>query len=64
MKNYLGTLVGAVASKLDQQTFISEFKSHWVPHSSGFVLHLSKKLYKLQKNYLDTLNAAVASKLD
>ena len=33
-----------MVSKLDLQTFMSEFNSHWVPHSYGLVLHLSKKL--------------------
>ena len=36
-----------MVSKLDLQTYTSEFKSHWVPHSYGLVPHLSKKLSKL-----------------
>ena len=32
-----------MVSKLDQQTFSSEFESHWVSHSYGLVSHLSKK---------------------
>ncbi len=33
--------------KFEEQTCKSEFESHWVPHSFGLVLHLSKKLSKL-----------------
>ena len=36
-----------MVSKLDWQTYTSEFESHWVPHSYGLVPHLSKKLSKL-----------------
>ncbi len=43
----LGTSSGVMVSKLDWQTYTSEFESHWVPHSYGLVLHLSKKLSKL-----------------
>ena len=48
----LACLVGratyiVMVSKLDQQTFTSEFKSHLVPLSYVFVPHLSKKLCKL-----------------
>ena len=32
---------------LDLQTFMSEFESHWVHHSFGFVPHRSKELRKL-----------------
>ena len=38
---------GVMVSKLDKQTYTSEFESHWVPLSYGLVLHLSKKLCKL-----------------
>ena len=34
-------------SKLDEQTYTSEFESHWVPLSYGLVPHLSQKLSKL-----------------
>ena len=34
-------------SKLDYKTFTSELESHWMPHSYGLVLHLSKVLSKL-----------------
>ncbi len=37
---------GVMVSKLDSQTYSSVFKSHWVPLSCGFVLHLSKKFNK------------------
>ena len=37
-----------MASKLDMQTYMSEFESHWVPHSYGHELHLSEKLIKLR----------------
>ena len=43
----LATSVGVMVSKVDLQAFTSEFDSHWVPHSCGFVLHLSKKPSKL-----------------
>ena len=38
---------GVMVSKLDKQTYTSEFLSHWVPISYGLVPHLSKKLSKL-----------------
>ena len=38
---------GVIVSKLDEQTYTSEFESYWVPHSYGLVPHLSKKLCKL-----------------
>ena len=38
---------GLMDSKLDQQTYTTEFESHWVPLSYGLVPHLSKKLSKL-----------------
>ena len=34
-----------MVSKLDKQTFKSEFESHWVPHSFGLVLHLKEKSF-------------------
>ena len=37
---------GVMVSKLDLQTYTSEFESHWVPLSCGLVPHLSKKLSK------------------
>ena len=42
----LGALGGVMVSKLDYQSFTSEFDSHWVPHSYGLVPHLNKKLSK------------------
>ena len=42
-----GTSGGVMVSKLDQQTYTSEFESHWVPHSFGLVLNRSKELRKL-----------------
>ena len=36
-----------MVSKVDYQTYTSGLESHWVPHSYGFVPHLSKKLSKL-----------------
>ena len=36
----LGVSVGVMVSKLDQQTFTSDFKSHWVSHSNGLVPYL------------------------
>ena len=36
-------------SKLDYQTFTSEFESHWIPHPYGFVPPLSKKFSKFQQ---------------
>ena len=38
----MGTLHGVIVSKLDYHTIFSEFDSHWVPHTFGFVLQLSK----------------------
>ena len=37
-----------MVSKLDEQTYTSEFESQWVPLSYGLVPHLSKMLSKLQ----------------
>ena len=45
-----GTSGSVMVSKLDLQTYTSEFESHWVPHSYGFVPHLSKKLSKLPQS--------------
>ena len=45
LHRFLGTSGGVMVSK---QTFMSEFKSHWVPHSYHLVPYLSKKLRKLQ----------------
>ena len=36
-----------MVSKLDEQTYKSEFESHWVPHSFRFVTHRIKELRKL-----------------
>ena len=43
-----GASGGIMVSKLDKQTCMSEFESHWVPLSYGLVPHLSKMLSKLQ----------------
>ena len=43
----LGASSGVMDSKLDKQTFTSEFKSHWVPPLYDLVPHLRKKLSKL-----------------
>ena len=37
-----------MVSKLDEQIFMNEFESHWVPHSHSLVPYLSKKLSKLE----------------
>ena len=42
-----GTSGGVTVSKLDSQTYTSEFESHWVPHSFGLVPHRSKELCEL-----------------
>ena len=39
---------GVMVSKLDKQTFSSEFESYQVSHSYGLGPHLSKKLIELQ----------------
>ena len=39
----------------DQQTFTSEFESHWVVHSCDLVPHQSKKLSKLKFIHLVSL---------
>ena len=33
---------GVMVSKLDYQTFMSEYKSHWVLHSYDLLPHVSK----------------------
>ena len=38
---------GVTVSKLDLQTYTSEYESHWAPHSFGLVPHRSKELCKL-----------------
>ena len=38
---------GVIVSKIDDQTYTTEFEFHWVLHSYGLVLHLSKKQSKL-----------------
>ena len=42
-----GTFGCVTVSKPDQQTYTSEFESHWAPHSFGLVPHRSKELRKL-----------------
>ena len=42
-----GTFGGVMVSKLDEQTYMSEFESHWMPHLFGLVPHRSKELRKL-----------------
>ena len=44
VKKKKGASGGVMVSKLDKQTFTSEFESHWVPLSYGLVPHLSKSL--------------------
>ena len=43
------TSSGVMVSKLDFQTFTSEFESHCIPHSFDLVPYRSKKLRKLQQ---------------
>ena len=43
----MGSLSDIMVSKLEYQTFTSEFEFHWVSHSYNFVPHLNKKLCKL-----------------
>ena len=48
-----GTSDGVMVNTVDKQAFTSEFDSHWVPNSSGLVLHLSIKLSKYNlRNYM------------
>ena len=42
-----GAFGGIMVSKLDKQTYTSEFECHWVPLSYGPVPHVTKKLSKL-----------------
>ena len=44
-----GTSGGVTVSKLDEQTYTSEFESHWVPHSFGLCHIKAKALCKLLK---------------
>ena len=44
-----------MVSKLDKQAFTSEFESHWMSHSFGFVPHQSKMLSKLLLLIRDSL---------
>ena len=49
---YKTTSRGVMVSKPLLQTWKSEFESHWVSHSFGFLLHQRKMLCKLLLNYL------------
>ena len=40
--DFVGTSGGVMVSKIDYQTFTSEFESHWGFHSYGLVPRLSK----------------------
>ena len=39
-----------MVSNLDEQTFQSEFESHWVPNSYSLGPHLTKKLSKVPRS--------------
>ena len=39
-----GTSSDVIVSKLDQQTIVSVFDSHWVTHNYGLVPHLSSAI--------------------
>ena len=39
----MGASSDAMVSKLDKQSFTSEFESHWVPHSYVFVPQKKRK---------------------
>ena len=41
LSHALYTSCGVMVSKLDFQAIVSEFDSHWAPHTSGLVPHLS-----------------------
>ena len=57
-----GASGGVMVSKLDKQTYTSEFESHWVPLSYGLVPHLSKSLVNFQNpTSLKRLNANIFS---
>ena len=60
----ISTSSGVMVSKLDEQTFMSEFESHWVPHSYGLMQHLSKKLSKLLLMAMVALGGVMVSKWD
>ena len=47
LRHKMGTSGCVMVSRLDLQTFVSEFESDWVPHSYGLVPHLSKIPTKL-----------------
>ena len=44
---FLGHLRWCNVDKLDLQTYMSEFKSYWMPHSYSSVPHLREELSKL-----------------
>ena len=62
----MGTSGGVMVSKLDQQTFMSDFESDSVSYLYGLVPHLSKKLCKLLKltSFVGALGGVMVSKLD
>ena len=51
-----------MVSKLDKQTYTSEFESHWVPLSYGLVPHLSKKLRKFPLHPRDNADRLFVSR--
>ena len=55
----MGASGGVMVSKLDEQTYTSEFESHWVPLSYGLVPHLSKMLSKLTLYFCDTIRVII-----
>ena len=48
----LGACGCVMVSKLHEQTYTSEFESHWVPLSYGLVPHLSKKKSLVNYHFL------------
>ena len=54
---------GVIVSKLDSQTYMSEFKSHVVLHPYGIVSHLNKKLSKLHPCFYLKMEIEPNSKL-
>ena len=49
-----GTSGSVMFSKVEQQTYTSEFESHWLPHSYVLGPHLSEKLSKLRLSHTHT----------
>ena len=59
--NAMGTSGGVIVSKLEEQTYTSEFKFNSVPHSFDLVPNRSKELRKLQRSKSDIIQLVICN---